>query len=581
LPTSPEEWERIADIFERAIALPPEERSRLVEEESDDAETRSILRRLIQEDAAAGDFLERAVARVPEAIETPDANLVGTVFHSRYRIEEIIGRGGAGTVYRAVDLHGECTVTIKLLNDDALGNRWLRRKFQSEAEALGRLDHPNIVRILDFGETERGEPFLAMEHVPGRTLRRELKNGPLALPFAAAIVGQVGAALDFAHRCGIVHRDLKPENIMLTGDAENGVAKVIDFGIAQVRGGHTETETGVRLIAGTTRYMAPEQLLGEPGEASDIYALGAMAYEMIAGFCPYSSDGPGEILKQQGAGRMRDLRDIRTDVSPRAWQLIRRALSFRAEDRPAGAAEFSRALAEALGRGAGVTRVTRRALALSAAGAAVSSPFVYRWREEAKAARVIEKVGAQDPWDEGFVRGRYGFDEEAPLADTGRQRWEAWRLTTSTQGRYSRWLSSAQKRLATRLGFRLILEARVREGDAYACLDLSPERRRYDINVGLDANRRPYVLLTTQVVPQVTGPAEPVYGDPDGYHRYELRYEPRLRQASLLIDGAIRRSGYAGVSQFSSPGELFFGVGVFFGAAKGIADFKLVRLEIG
>ncbi|SPF53338.1 putative Serine/threonine protein kinase [Candidatus Sulfopaludibacter sp. SbA4] len=442
---SQEDWEGIAELFGQAMALPPGERLRFVETAPMDGETRRILRRLIQEDADAGDFLGQPVARVKEAIDAPSENLVGVVLAGRYRIEEAIGRGGAGVVYRALDLTGRFgTVVIKLLHDEARDNPWLRRKFQSEAQALDRLEHPHIVRILDHGETERGEPFLVMEHIAGRTLRSEIQKGPLPLPLAASIVRQIGGALDAAHQCGIVHRDLKPENIMLAGEGVQTNAKVIDFGIARVRGGGAETETGVRLMAGTTRYMAPEQLLGAPGDASDIYALGAMAYEMVAGICPYPSDGPAEILMQQGAGRVRDLREIRREVSRRAWRLIRKSLAFRAEDRPARAGPFAGELAAALEKRRAWIRVrwprirvrwprlSRRWVVVSAtAGIALAAVMaVYRFHPGARLPSLT----------------RITFDDFAlntEPAISADRKWIAYASNRSGEGNLDLWISAA------------------------------------------------------------------------------------------------------------------------------------------
>jgi hypothetical protein len=572
LPFSPEDWERVSDVFERALPLSPDERFGFVESECGNPELERAVLRLLEEEGRAGEFLDVPVARVADALERPEADLVGALIRSRYRVVEEIGRGGAGIVYVAEDLERESArVVIKLLHPDAHENQWLRRKFQSESEALRRLDHPNIVRILGAGDTERGEPFLVMEYVPGITLRKELSKGPMPLARVAGIVRQAGAALNYTHRHGIVHRDLKPENLMISFSGGVETVKVIDFGIARVRGGHTETETGVRLIAGTTRYMAPEQLLGEPSESSDVYALGVMAYEMIAGVCPYESEGAIEMLKQQGAGRFPDLRRSRPDVSDGAWRLLRKALSFRAADRPIGIGKFSQELAASLERGGRLSRVTRRAALAGVLGAAAASPFAYRSWQESQAPRLIDNFGA--------FASRFDRHEE-PLLNAAHTEWEAWRESTSSIGQCYLNLTDVQRRLAVQRGWRLAVTVRVQTGCALASVDLFPRGNAFDINLCLDPDGRPYVLLMRQLNPP-TGATVSVGGSWETYHEYALVFDPRVQKAVLTIDGVPRFSGYGG--RPSAQGQLSFGVSLFRAAPdarKGVADFKQLRFAI-
>ena len=198
----------------------------------------------------------------------------GLRLKGRYVIQKELGRGGIGVVYLAHDeqLHSR-PVVIKVLLDQTAGTEWFQKHFLGEIEALVRIDHPGVVGALDAGEMPDGKPFLVMQYVPGGNLRSMMKAGLLELPAVADVVRQVGSALSAAHDAGVHHRDLKPENIMVKdqGHGERQV-KIIDFGIATVRD-PAEAGTQMTQVAGSVLYMAPEQLVGRPGAASDIYAL--------------------------------------------------------------------------------------------------------------------------------------------------------------------------------------------------------------------------------------------------------------------------------------------------------------------
>ena len=278
--------------------------------------------------------------------------LNGQTIDGRYFIENELGQGGVGAVYLAHDrkLHDK-RVVIKILLDSSLRNEWVVQKFQQEKEALARVDHPGVVGILDTGELPDGKSYLVMQFIDGATLRSQLRAEGMPLDRAAEIIKQIGRALSAAHERGIFHRDLKPENIMLQsfGRGEEQV-KIIDFGIAKLKDSLVAPSTVTGATAGTVAYMAPEQLTGKTvSAATDIFALGAIAYEIVTGRKPFNPETGYELLEMQRSGVRVQPRDLRPAVSPEANEMILRALSFAPQDRFQTAREFGEALAQTLG----------------------------------------------------------------------------------------------------------------------------------------------------------------------------------------------------------------------------------------
>jgi serine/threonine protein kinase len=287
----------------------------------------------------------------PWPINDNNETLIGHTIHGRYLIENELGRGGMGIVYLARDqqLHRR-QVVVKLLLDKAFLSDYVLQKFHQEIEALSRLNHPGIVGILDTGELPPGRPFIVMQYVEGETLRSRIKPGGLSLQSIAHIMKQIGRALNATHDRGILHRDLKPENIMLQelGGGEE-LVKIIDFGVAKVKDSLLGSTTAMNVSPGTIAYMAPEQLSGEPiTRATDIYAFGVIAYEILTGRKPFNPETAFQHLHLQQAGLRVKPSDLRPGVPAEAERLIIQALSFRPEDRPATASDFSEALARAL-----------------------------------------------------------------------------------------------------------------------------------------------------------------------------------------------------------------------------------------
>ncbi|MBK6692664.1 MAG: serine/threonine protein kinase [Myxococcales bacterium] len=232
----------------------------------------------------------RSSARPPES-------LVGTVIQGRYRIDQLVGEGGMAAVYRAHHLHMRKDVAVKVLHAEMTRMREVVQRFEREAMAAAHIEHPNVAAAKDFGQLEDGSFFLVLEFVDGKSLRDLIAEGPLPLGRALRVLHQIAAALQRAHSLGIVHRDLKPENVMLVErEGETDFVKVLDFGIAKVPIGEISADgappgtalTQLGMVYGTPEYMAPEQALGQAVDPrADIYSLGVITFEMLAGVRPF------------------------------------------------------------------------------------------------------------------------------------------------------------------------------------------------------------------------------------------------------------------------------------------------------
>ena len=266
---------------------------------------------------------------------TPD-----TLLKERYLVKEKLGSGGMADVYKAVDrMLGDRIVVIKVLRDDCPELRTAKKKFNDEKEALGKINHPGVVGLLDFGESQEFGQYLVMDYVDGVTLRSLISPGGLALPRMAEIVRELGAALSAAHQVYVYHRDLTPTNIMLTRD---GKAVVIDFGIAAIREPGAD-KTVTKVIFGKPIYMAPEQRNGVATPATDIYSLSLVAWEMLTGKLP-----AGVYKAHEGKGITDRPSDERKEIPRAAEKLILKALSMDPAARPQSASQFAEQLAAAL-----------------------------------------------------------------------------------------------------------------------------------------------------------------------------------------------------------------------------------------
>jgi serine/threonine protein kinase len=218
-----------------------------------------------------------------------------TILNNRYRLEERLGSGGMAMVYRARDLTLERTVAVKLLRKNLSENSEFRSRFHQEAKAAANLSHPNIVTVHDFG-IYASQLFIVMEYVPGSDLKTLLQQRrPFELVEAIDLIAQACAGLGYAHRAGLVHCDVKPQNMLVTPDRR---LKVVDFGIARLLASISPGERS-EVVWGSPQYFSPEQAAGSaPSPASDVYSLGVILYEMLAGRLPFVASTPQELARQ-------------------------------------------------------------------------------------------------------------------------------------------------------------------------------------------------------------------------------------------------------------------------------------------
>jgi serine/threonine-protein kinase len=340
---TPDEWQRVREVLASALDLPAARRSAFLDQAcGGDAALRREVESLIAADASAAAFLPTGGVSEPPAALPPLAP--GTAL-GPYVIGELLGAGGMGEVYRARDDRLAREVAVKVLPPSSAGDPERQRRFDEEARAAGTLNHPNVLAVYDVGH-HGSVRYVVSELLEGETLRARLRRGPVPLAEALDLARQMAAGLAAAHGKGIVHRDLKPENLFLTRE---GRLKILDFGLAKrtlepqaLSGADTRsahTRPGVML--GTAAYMSPEQARGEAADPrSDVFAFGAVLYEMLAGRPAFAHDSIAETLSAV----------LRDDPPPLAVPaevdaLLRRCLSRRAPDRYAGAEELVDALA--------------------------------------------------------------------------------------------------------------------------------------------------------------------------------------------------------------------------------------------
>ena len=260
-----------------------------------------------------------------------------TVVDNRYVLSGLLGGGGMGKVFLACDEVLDRDVALKVLREQYAEDEEFVERFEREAKAAASLNYPHIVSVYDRGTTEEGIYYIAMEHVPGGTLKdRILKEGTVEAAEAVCLAIQVADALSVAHASGIVHRDIKPQNVLLTAD---GDAKVADFGIA--RAATDAPLSNGSLVLGTAKYMSPEQATGDPlGPGSDLYSLGVVLYEMLTGEVPFDADSTVGVAMKHVTEPPRPPREKNPEVPEALGAVAMKLLEKKPEDRYPGAAEL-------------------------------------------------------------------------------------------------------------------------------------------------------------------------------------------------------------------------------------------------
>lgn len=271
----------------------------------------------------------------------------GERFAGRYRIERKLAAGGMGAVFQALDEATKAAVAVKLLHPELARDREARRRFRREASVLKALDHPAIVRVKDVGTDELGRSYLTMELLEGETLgERIAREGPLPFAELRPILASICGGLSAAHAHGVLHGDLKPANVFLLAEPTGPTAaKLVDFGTSKVHGLERLTRTGE--VIGTPTYMAPELLTGtgEIDEGIDVYALGVLLYECLAGEAPFTERNPAKLIFQIAAGQGVPLAERAPHLSPDLVAIVERAMAPKQADRFASAAALGQALA--------------------------------------------------------------------------------------------------------------------------------------------------------------------------------------------------------------------------------------------
>jgi serine/threonine protein kinase len=396
-------WNKLEEMFHAALELEDSERAEYLDKAcGNDATLRQEIESLLVNDSnndnstLLKDSPPDEVAhllkkkRVEFSISNWDCNeLIGKVLDEKYRIEKKLGQGGMGAVYLATHIGTKRNVALKIIMPQFTTNPEFVERFKREAEATGRLHHPNVVNVTDFGFTKfnaNNIAYLVMEYLDGKTLGDMLEeNGKLSLEFVIDIVEQICLALDKAHKLGIIHRDLKPDNIWLEPDGRGGYnVKILDFGLAKLKDTRpaatstvlagagsvnsmisildeakilmTQGDSGSRnsaldseltkvgTILGTPLYMSPEQCMGEELEASsDIYSLGVIIYQMLAGETPFTGNLYSLMVKHCEMIPV-PLREKRRDTPKVVASLIMQTLSKKPDERPKSAKAFATAL---------------------------------------------------------------------------------------------------------------------------------------------------------------------------------------------------------------------------------------------
>lgn len=303
---------------------------------------------------------------------------------SHFVVRAVLGEGGTAVVYEAVHTRLNASVALKVVDMRSPYGPTAAARLQREAELCAAIDDPHVPKVYDVGQLEDGTPFIVMEKVSGPTLESLLSSGALNFGLACAVLRDLLLAVEAVQRAGIVHRDIKPSNVIVQFGPDNQPnVRLMDFGVSRslwLRQGDAGTVTRRGTITGTPEYMAPEQIHGQPVDArTDVYALGIVAYEMLAGRPPFSGDHPTEVITAVLRREYADLVNLRPDISPELALVIARAMECYPNQRFANAEDMRTALD-------------------SWAGPAPTAEHVAEWPAEEQETLVIERALKRRAW---------------------------------------------------------------------------------------------------------------------------------------------------------------------------------------
>lgn len=333
----------MGELLAAALEHEPAEREAFLEQAcGEDAALRREVASLLKAHGRPGpvDRLAGNLAPLAARLRKPAPSLTGrSVAH--FQVHERIGGGGMGVVYRATDTRAGHTVALKVLKPELDADPTAAERFRLEARTVSALDHPNICTVLEIGETEDGRLFLAMPLYDGETLAPRIARGAMPAAEALAVAIQVARALANVHARGIIHRDIKPSNVLVTGA---GTVKLLDFGIAKLAG---VSLTGAAAPPGTMSYMSPEHLAGKDvDQRADIWSLGVVLYEMLAGRHPFRREG---MARADVVRAIRGAKVAGIGVGKETERILETAMARQRRHRYGTVGEMGRDLGEALG----------------------------------------------------------------------------------------------------------------------------------------------------------------------------------------------------------------------------------------
>ena len=339
---TPERWQQISQLYQAALDQEVADRSKFISSAcADDLELRREVESLLKAHEQAGSFIAEPALRSAARLLAGDQakSLIGATL-AHYRIESILGAGGVGEVYLALDARLNRKVALKLLLGTFINYTDQLDRFEQEAQTASALDHPNIITIYEIGEVD-GRHFIVTEFVDGETLRERMTNTRMTVGEVIDIASQIASALQAAHEAGIVHRDIKPENIMVRRD---GVVKVLDFGLAKLTSQQLSTadaqglvqnavQTNPGMVMGTVAYMSPEQARGADVDVrTDLWSLSVVLYEMLSGRGPFVGETPNHVIVSILESEPLSL-STAADVPDELQRIVSRGLSKNREQR--------------------------------------------------------------------------------------------------------------------------------------------------------------------------------------------------------------------------------------------------------